>query len=200
MAKLLSIHWALVTYILCASLRTCSSFALDVESPNVEGRVRIDGPKHKSVGVKIVLNGGERITYTRQDGSFAFHNVPPGVHLLEAVTLGYYFAPLRVAVNARSGQVRASYAEDQRRVLRESMVLEPEAPEEYFEKKEPFSLMGFVKSPFGLMLCFMTFVLIVLPQLKIDPEEMEKMQEELRNQKSPSITSLLMGGHGGGQQ
>ncbi|WZZ24170.1 hypothetical protein YC2023_007571 [Brassica napus] len=59
--------------------------------------------------------------------------------------------------------------------------------------REPFNVMAILKSPMGLMVGFMVVVVFLMPKLmeNIDPEEMKRTQEELRNQGVPSLSSLL---------
>jgi hypothetical protein len=148
----------------------------------------------KTSNIKVVLNGGQKLSFVRSDGSFAFQGVPAGTHLLEVVALGYFFSPVRVDVSSRlQGQVRASLVETGRS-LPDSLVLEPLREEYYYEKREPFSAMGLLKSPMGLMIGFMVVCVFLLPKLmdQIDPEEMKRVQEEMRNKPSP-LSNLLQG-------
>ncbi|KAL3679885.1 hypothetical protein R1sor_022841 [Riccia sorocarpa] len=173
--------------------KTSSSYA-------VEGRVKVEGiaakvPASKTANIKVVLNAGQQVTFIRPDGYFSFQGVAAGTHLLEVVAMGYYFSPVRVDVSARlHGQVRA-VAVETRRTLSEALVLEPLREEFYYERREPFSLVGLLKSPMGLMVGFMVVAVFLLPKLmeSIDPEEMKRVQEEMRNQPTPSFNSLLQG-------
>lgn len=173
------------------------SVAVQREGYPVEGVIRLDAVRGRAAGVKIILNGGERVTFPRANGYFSFVGVPAGTHLLEVVALGALFPPVRIDVSARlKGQVRAVYAEDQRQTLGDPMVLISARKEEYFEIREPFSVWSLLKSPMGMMVGFMLVVMVILPRLMdgIDPEEMKKMQEEMRNQPAPSLAGLLGGG------
>ncbi|CAH2077277.1 unnamed protein product [Thlaspi arvense] len=146
----------------------------------------------KFSNIKVVLNGGQHITFLRPDGYFTFHKVPAGTHLIEVHALGYFFSPVRVDVSARHrGKVQATLTEIRRSLT--ELVLDPLRPEYYYEMREPFSPMAIVKSPMGLMVGFMVVVVFLMPKLmeNIDPEEMKRTQEELRNQGVPSLSSLL---------
>lgn len=165
--------------------------------------MRIRGAALKGFGlpgksnVKVILNGGQRVTFLRPDGYFSFHNVPAGTHLIEVDAIGYYFSPVRVDVSARNpGKILAALTEN-RRSLSE-LVLEPLREEQYYEIREPFSIMSLVKSPMGLMMGFMLIVVFLMPKLmeNMDPEEMRRAQEEMRNQGVPSLSSLLPGAAG----
>ncbi|OIV96473.1 hypothetical protein TanjilG_07865 [Lupinus angustifolius] len=116
----------------------------------------------KVSNVKVILNGGQRVTLLRPDGYFSF--VPAGTHLIEVSALGYFFSPVRVDVSARNpGKIQAALTET-RRGLSE-FVLEPLKGEQYYEIRQPFSIMSIVKSPMGLMMGFMLLVVFVMPKL-----------------------------------
>ncbi|ESQ53964.1 hypothetical protein EUTSA_v10026275mg [Eutrema salsugineum] len=167
------------------------------DSYTVTGRVRIPastaiGHAAKFSNIKVVLNGGQNITFLRPDGYFTFHKVPAGTHLIEVYALGYFFSPVRVDVSARHrGKVQATLTETRRSLT--ELVLEPLRAEQYYEMREPFSVMSIVKSPMGLMVGFMVVVVFLMPKLmeNMDPEEMKRAQEEMRSQGVPSLSSLL---------
>ncbi|CAN6918868.1 unnamed protein product [Brassica oleracea] len=96
------------------------------------------------------------------------------------------------SVSARHhGKVQATLAETRRSLT--ELVLEPLRADQYYEMREPFNVMAILKSPMGLMVGFMVVVVFLMPKLmeNIDPEEMKRTQEELRNQGVPSLSSLL---------
>ncbi|GLJ27614.1 hypothetical protein SUGI_0541800 [Cryptomeria japonica] len=167
----------------------------------VIGRVKTEalgGKGHgfpsKTANIKVILNGGETVSFIRPDGYFSFYDVPAGTHLIEVVAMGYFFSPVRIDVSARlHGKVQAVQTEN-RRLLTE-LVLEPLREDYYFEKREPFSILSLLKSPMGLMVGFMVVAVFLLPKLmeNIDPEEMKRAQEEMRNQPAPSFANLLQG-------
>ncbi|CAN8326903.1 unnamed protein product [Cochlearia groenlandica] len=167
------------------------------DSYTITGRVRI--PASTSIGhaskfsnIKVVLNGGQNITFLRPDGYFTFHKVAAGTHLIEVFALDYFFSPVRVDVSARHhGKVQAILTETRRSLT--ELVLEPLRADQYYEMREPFSVMSIVKSPMGLMVGFMVVVVFLMPKLmeNIDPEEMKRAQEEMRSQGVPSLSSLL---------
>ncbi|CAN4076761.1 unnamed protein product [Withania somnifera] len=157
-------------------------------------RLKGSGLAAKASDVKVILNSGQRVTFLRPDGYFSFHDVPAGTHLIEVSAIGYFFSPVRVDVSARNpGKVQAALTEN-RRSLSE-LVLEPLRDEQYYEMREPFSVMSLVKSPMGLMVGFMLVVMFLMPKLveNMDPEEIRKAQEEMRSQGVPSLSSLLPG-------
>ncbi|KAJ4950328.1 hypothetical protein NE237_027160 [Protea cynaroides] len=171
------------------------------EGYTINGRVIVEGMRTqgfslpaKTSSAKIILNGGQKVTFLRPDGYFSFHNVPAGTHLIEVAAIGYFFSPVRVDVSARNaGKVQAALTENRKALS--SLVLEPLREEQYYEIREPFSIMSVVKSPMGLMIGFMVLVVFVMPKLveNMDPEEMKRAQEEMRSQGVPSIANLLPG-------
>ncbi|XP_068642409.1 ER membrane protein complex subunit 7 homolog [Aristolochia californica] len=175
---------------------TCSG---NGKGGTINGRIKVEAVGAEGLGLpgkltntKIILNGGERVTFIRPDGYFSFHNVPAGTHLIEVAAIGNFFSPVRVDLSARNpGKVQAALTEN-RHTLSE-LVLEPLREEQYYDKREPFSLMSLLKSPMGLMMGFMLIVVFLMPKLmeNMDPEEIKRAQEEMRSQGVPSLSSLL---------
>ncbi|XP_042494414.1 ER membrane protein complex subunit 7 homolog [Macadamia integrifolia] len=171
------------------------------EGYTISGRVKVESMGAKGFSLpakisnaKIILNGGQKVSFLRPDGYFSFYNVPAGTHLIEVAAIGYFFSPVRVDVSARNpGKVQAALTEN-RRSLSE-LVLEPLREEQYFEIREPFSVLSLIKSPMGLMVGFMLIVVFLMPKLmeNMDPEEIKRAQEEMRTQGVPSIANLLPG-------
>ncbi|KAL8063044.1 hypothetical protein ABFX02_01G002400 [Erythranthe guttata] len=170
----------------------------NVEGYSINGKVRFPGFSAAGLGlpakisnVKVILNGGQKVTFLRPDGYFSFHNVPAGTHLIEVASIGYLFSPVRIDVSARNpGKVQAALTEN-RRVLSE-LVLEPFREEQYYERREPFNVMSILKSPMGLMMGFMVIVMFLMPKL-VDAEELKKAQEEMGSQGVPSLANFLGG-------
>ncbi|XP_044432707.1 ER membrane protein complex subunit 7 homolog [Triticum aestivum] len=168
-----------------------------VEGYTIAGRIKIDaargfGLPAKTSNTKVILNGGQKVTFARPDGYFAFHNVPAGTHLIEVSSLGYFFSPVRVDISARNpGHIQAALTEN-RRVLNE-LVLEPLKEEQYYEPREPFNILSLLKSPMGMMVGFMVLMVVVMPKMmeNIDPEEIKQAQEQMRNSPVPSFSGLL---------
>ncbi|KAG8375809.1 hypothetical protein BUALT_Bualt10G0139000 [Buddleja alternifolia] len=156
--------------------------SLGISNGNIEGY---------SINGKVRFPAVELLNGTLYFNHFESHNVPAGTHLIEVTAIGYFFSPVRVDVSARNhGKVQAALTEN-RRVLSE-LVLEPLREEQYYETREPFSVMAIVKSPMGLMMGFMALVVFVMPKL-VDAEELKRAQEEMGNQGVPSIANFLGG-------
>lgn len=194
MATTTSLLFVFFSCLLCCSLSIPTG---SVDGYTITGRIKVDGSKGfgypaKTSNIKVILNGGQTTSFVRADGYFSFYNIPAGTHLIEVAAMGYLFSPVRVDISARNpGKIQAALTEN-RRALQE-LVLEPLREEQYYDRREPFSLMSILKSPMGLMIGFMVLVMFLMPKLmdNIDPEEMKRAQEEMRSQGVPSLTNLL---------
>lgn len=196
-----------LTLCFCLLLPTTLAFSSGQNDGfTINGRVKIPnfgtrdfGLPVKTSNIKVILNGGQRVTFLRPDGYFSFHNVPAGTHLIEVAATGYFFSPVRVDVSARNpGKVQAALTET-RRGLSE-LSLEPLREEDYYEKRESFNVLSVVKSPMGLMVGFMLIVVFVMPKVmeNMDPEEMRLAQEQMRSQ--GGLAGLLSGGGAAAQR
>lgn len=50
---------------------------------SIEGVIRATKDSDEASGLRVVLNGGERTTFSRTDGKFAFDGLAAGVYLIE---------------------------------------------------------------------------------------------------------------------
>lgn len=58
--------------------------------------------------------------------------------------------------------------------------LAPIAVQQYYEKRAPVDIIGYIKTPYGMMIAFSVAMMFVLPMMKVDPEEYQQMQAQLR--------------------
>ncbi|CAI5971702.1 unnamed protein product [Closterium sp. NIES-65] len=163
----------------------------------VDGYVRLDALKIKSTAVKILINGGDSVAFVRSNGYFSIA-LSPGSHTLQVAAPGAFFLPVVLQVSAKhAGSFRAVVIREQgpASLSIDPLIISPFAAEEYLERRQPFSIWTIVKSPMGIMICFMLVVMVVLPRLadSIDPEEMKQMQEQMQQQQVPSLSGLLSG-------
>lgn len=70
--------------------------------------------------------------------------------------------------------------------------LRPSSGISYFEQKKSFNIIAWLKTPYGLMIGFMVISLVVMPMLKVDPEEYQQMLEE-RKKLSDAISNRVSG-------
>lgn len=70
--------------------------------------------------------------------------------------------------------------------------LGPSSQISYFEQRKPFNIIAWLKTPYGLMIGFMVFSLVVMPLLKVDPEEYQQMLEE-KKKLNEAVSQRLTG-------
>ena len=51
------------------------------------------------------------------------------------------------------------------------LVIRPSARATYFETPQPFNVVAFLKTPYGMLIGFVIFAVFALPRMKIDPDE-----------------------------
>lgn len=79
------------------------------------------------------------------------------------------------------------------------LTLRPAMEAAYYEKRKPFDAWSFIKSPYGIMIVFSLFAIVVFPRLKMDPEDYKEMQDAMKVQGGPGAGGAA-GAIGGGQQ
>lgn len=159
------------------------SFAVR-ETEIVRGRVVVsDLPERaRNADVYIYTNNGERLhSHCDSDGWFTFYQVPAGSHMLATDILGYVFPEVRIDMSSRHGLIKASYLFNKQQTLPNPLILVPAGAAQYYEKRKPFDVWAFIKSPYGIMICISIFAIFVFPKMKVDPEEYKQLQAELAN-------------------
>ncbi|KAK9821697.1 hypothetical protein WJX74_009760 [Apatococcus lobatus] len=167
---------------------------------DVRGSVALlDGTAATSrVQLVLTLDGGkQQLSWLRPDRTFCFHKVPAGSHLVDVVAMGLVFPQVRLDLTS-SGRVTASLVEHPLTLLSQPLILRPLAKAEYFEIRQPFNAKAFLMSPMGLAIAFGVFSLVVLPLLKVDPEEakdlfgskdVEAEPKQVQQQERPQIAA-----------
>ncbi|TMW69341.1 hypothetical protein Poli38472_001497 [Pythium oligandrum] len=167
----------------------------------IKGTVFI-GEAEKVAPYRILLNGGEQVTYARADGAFVFRDITPGRYVIDIPAEDRLFSQYKVDI-AEDGVVRAieyQYPGAPKARAEYPLAVEPVAEFEYFEEREKFSILQLIMNPSFLTIIVPVGLLYLLPKLSeamMDPEEFKKAQEEMGTQ-DPS--ALLQGMFGGGQQ
>ncbi|GFR50425.1 hypothetical protein Agub_g12644 [Astrephomene gubernaculifera] len=148
----------------------------------IKGKILIPPVLNPSSATVILHTSlGEEIkTFVDSDGSFAFHGVPQGVHLLQPFHVNLLFPEIRLDVNRKGLLTRASLSHNRNMVLQSPLVIRPAAETQYYEKRKPFDVWSFVKSPYGLMMVISVFAIVVFPRMKMDPEDYKELQEQMR--------------------
>jgi hypothetical protein len=104
--------------------------------------------------------------------SFRFDDVGDGVYSLDVEAPPYVFSAVKVTVE--NGVVKEALASEVGNVplpVDQGLRMVPLRALQYFEQRGKFSLWAFVKTPYGAMIFFALFSVIVMPYLKVDPEE-----------------------------
>lgn len=154
----------------------------------VEGKLELPEGE-PAAGVKLSLNAGEHTAYSRRDGSFSFHDVSPGVYLLDVLSVTHMFGQVRVSV--QEDRVRAiayAFPGAEKELTGYPVTLRAHAKYQYFEKRAPLSFRHLLKNPMMLMGLFMVAVMFFMPKMmeNMDPEQMREMQAEMaKNQADP---------------
>ncbi|MEW5304114.1 MAG: hypothetical protein WDW38_003471 [Sanguina aurantia] len=121
-------------------------------------------------------NGQEKRTYTDADGFFSFSNVPAGSHIVNPFILGLMYPEIRVEISKRHGVIHAAMMENRQQVPHSPLLLKPMAEMQFFEKRKPFDLRSFAFSMPGMMIGGGILMFVILPRLKVDPEEFKEFK------------------------
>lgn len=155
----------------------------------VQGKVILPDKTLPDYMVELILNteqGQELKAFCDLGGSFLLQAVPPGNHLLNVYGVGYQFAEVNLEVNDRVGLVRAVYVYNKQALSGSSLTIRPVGVVSYLEKRAPVDVLALLKSPMGLITMFILFAVVVLPRLKIDPEELREYQEQMGGGPAPA--------------
>ncbi|EFJ47265.1 hypothetical protein VOLCADRAFT_121012 [Volvox carteri f. nagariensis] len=148
----------------------------------IRGKIIIPSTmNHSSTVLTLHTAHGDLIrTFVGRDGSFVLSDVPSGVHLLQPFHLLLIFPEIRVEINRKGTLVRASLSHNRHLVLHSPLVIRPAGEAQYYEKRKPFDVWSFVKSPYGIMIVISVFAIVVFPRMKMDPEDYKELQEQMR--------------------
>lgn len=134
--------------------------------------------------------GNVKRSYCLPDGAFTVRGLEEGQYMLEVAVIGWTFPQYNVKVSSKYHDGVRVTPQDSLVPLEPVVVLAPLSQAQYFAKRKPFDFRSYLFSPYGLMMVFGLFIILVAPNMKVDPEEMAKMQEEMKD----SPLSFLVGG------
>jgi hypothetical protein len=166
----------------------------------IQGKLRLPDPKLTLNSTRITLNDGSYTTYTQPDGSFIFHRVPPGVHLLDVQCRQHHFSQVKIQLLEEAMDspkcIEYIYPGAPKQAIPYPLELTAHASYEYFEPRKGFSIFRIFKNPMLLMMIFMGGMMFMMPKMMegLDPEQKEQMQRQMEMQQDPSKvsgTSLL---------
>jgi hypothetical protein len=149
---------------------------------------------------RLSLNAGEQLTYSRLDGTFAFYNVPPGVHLVDVHSHTLMFSQVKIQLLEDSMDkpkcIEYAYPGANKQPIAHPLVLTAHATYEYFEQRAGFSIFSLLRNPMLLMMLFTVGMMYLMPKMmeNLEPEEKEKMRAQMEMQKDPTkMLSHLFG-------
>jgi hypothetical protein len=149
---------------------------------------------------RLSLNAGEQLTYSRLDGTFAFYNVPPGVHLVDVHSHTLMFSQVKIQLLEDSTDIpkciEYAYPGANKQPIAHPLVLTAHATYEYFEQRAGFSIFSLLRNPMLLMMLFTVGMMYLMPKMmeNLEPEEKEKMRAQMEMQKDPTkMLSHLFG-------
>jgi hypothetical protein len=138
--------------------------------------------QHQSA--RIVVNGGEFVTYSREDGAFVLFGLEAGSHLMEIHLPGFVFPPLRIDISQRKGRIQTTVNDGSGEILGasstaavEAVIINSRGKYTYFIPREKVNPLSFLMNPMVLM----TFLTLGLTQMqKLMPQgEMKATMREM---------------------
>lgn len=171
-----------------------------------ESIVRPDDKALSLPSVLITLNHGEFSTYsTVSDGAFFFHNVPPGVHVLDVHSSEYIFSQVKIQLLADSMNdpkcIEYVYPGAPKQVLTDTPItLTAHGRYEYFQPRPTLSIFSILQNPMILMMIVGAVLMLFMPMMMegLDDEQKEIMKKQMEAQQDP--TKMLSSFFGGGDE
>lgn len=166
----------------------------------IEGRLQFSDKTPFNETTRITLNHGEFSTYSRLDGTFAIRNVPPGIHVLDIQSTVYHFSQIKIQFlpdemsNPRC--IEYLYPGAKKNAVPHPLTLTALATYSYFEPRRGFSIFDLLKNPMIIMMAFSAGLMFLMPKMMegLDPEEKERMKQQMEMQKDPTkLLSQLWG-------
>merc|ERR1712027_21038 len=156
---------------------------------------------------KVVVDGGKRSGFLREDGTFAVSGLPTGSYVVEVVNADYYYEPVRVDINSK-GKMRARKVNN----VQPTQVTQVPYPLKmktmgrysYFQKREEWKIADVLMNPMILMMVLPLLLVTVLPKMMSDPETQKEVQEMQKNMamsrnQMPEVSEVFANLFGGGQ-
>jgi len=97
---------------------------------------------------------------------------------LEVQSTEWTFAPIRIDINARSGQIKAFKFGYELSPISYPLRLEPEFLNSYFMVREGFSIGSLIRNPMMIMLGVTLLMTVLVPKMmsNLDPEALQELQ------------------------
>merc|ERR1719334_1498752 len=192
---------------------------IEVAASGGAGVFKIEGklvtPEPKPVdwhwNTRILVDGGWKSAFIREDHSFVVSGLAPGSYLIEVTNPDFFYEPVRVDITSK-GKIRARRVNNlqpsQVNQLPYPLKMKPIQKLNYFQKREEWKISDVLMNPMIMMMVLPLLLMTVLPKMMSDPETQKEMQEMQRNMASqrnqmPEVSEVfanLFGGGGGGGQ
>ncbi|XP_062324198.1 ER membrane protein complex subunit 7 [Osmerus eperlanus] len=180
----------------------------------IEGRAIVPGVKTQDwiSTARVLVEGEEYVGFLRSDGGFVVNDVPSGSYVVEVISPGYKFEPVRVDITSK-GKMRArlvNYIKTSE-VIRQPYPLQIRSPgpHTYFMKRETWGWTDFLMNPMVMMMVLPLLIIVLLPKVvNTNDPEMRKEMEQSMNMLNPNpelpdvsefMTKLFSGSKGSGK-
>eukprot|EP01080_Neovahlkampfia_damariscottae_P011953 gene11953-5354_t len=138
----------------------------------------------KQKGIRLFLDGEEKMTHLRFDGKFSFFNLTTGTHILVVDSPTQHFHEIRIDVN-RHGKMRALLNDDSLTQISIPLKLSPlEGEKKFFEERKSFDPTSLLYNPMVIMF-LLGGLMMVLPKL-VDQDALKEVQDTM-NQGEGSV-------------
>ena len=179
----------------------------EVPTTNLEGVLKFSDMSTYNLTARITLNHDEYTTFSRSDGSFTIYNVKPGIHQIDIYSANFHFSQVKVQLLEDSMDtpkcLEYAYPGAQKNAIPYPLVLTAHAAYDFFEQRKGFSVFVIFKNPMFLMMAFSVGMMFLMPKMmeNLEPEEKERMKQQMEMQKDPTkMLSQLWGDMTGEEQ
>ncbi|KAL0479054.1 hypothetical protein AKO1_007898, partial [Acrasis kona] len=191
--------------ILCLCVLICFVAAQDeVIYKDITGRLHIS-KEELEIGVRVAvnINGDDRVSYVKADGTFTLYELPAGTHYIDFYSVNYLIPQIRIDISPKTGKYRAfaiipstngqdSYGVTQTPIsVVPTLNIKPISKNEYFEREEPFDPFSMLKNPMAITLIVGLGIALLAPKL-VDPEQMKELQASM-SQSESEMKSMMSG-------
>ena len=151
MTSILSVFRVYLIWLCATSVALASPTAI------IEGKLQFPNKTPFNVTTPITLNHGEFSTYSRADGSFTIHNVPPGIHVLDVQSTVFHFSQVKIRFVENNMThpecLEYVYPGAKKNPIKcYPLELTAIATYDYFEVRKGFSIFSIIGNPMILMM------------------------------------------------
>jgi len=176
----------------------------------IEGKLVTPEPKPVDWhwNTRILVDGGWKSAFIREDHSFVVSGLAPGSYLIEVTNPDFFYEPVRVDITSK-GKMRARKVNNlqpsQVNQLPYPLKMKPIQKLNYFQKREEWKISDMLMNPMIMMMVLPLLLMTVLPKMMSDPEtqkEMQEMQKNMASQRNqmPEVSEVFANLFGGGGQ